>query len=62
MSAVYELAARYRQQIDAEFRKTKSQLNDGLLCDRKIMLKHLSRLSRKVQDRGGITLRIMGMI
>ena len=57
-----ELAKRYRHQIDFEFDQTACQTDSMLKDHRKICLKHLAKLSRKIEDQSRIVLQIEGRV
>lgn len=61
-STSYQLAARYREQVEAAFAPTKRQIPDDTKEGRHQLLRHLSKLYRKVQGRSDLALRIEGRI
>lgn len=62
ISTSWQLAQKYREEINAKFSKTSSQVGDQTKQERRILLNHLSKLSSQIHDRGGITIRIEGRV
>lgn len=61
-STSWELAQRYRKQINAEFEQTKQQTTNKTKEGRKKQLGHLQKLSKKVQGRSNLALKTIGVI
>lgn len=61
-TTTYELAVRYRKQVDAIAEKTKSQVDLSKKNHRKLMLDTLSKAYKTVQGRSRLTLVTEGCI